>query len=123
MALVFGTKNAATFLGLKFEACYLLGVDRKCPQMSIPVQIYAEYPPGGGGGGGDFNQREPQGRSFRVSFAQFPHSLKVLSVSLIDAITKQELEHHKPNNPAILLTSQSRQRSSRLTFFLQTIRV
>ena len=26
--------------------------------------------------------------------------LKVLGVSLTDAITKQELEHHEPNNPA-----------------------
>ena len=40
MTLVFGTKNAVIFLDLKFEVCYFFGVDRKCSQMSIPVQIY-----------------------------------------------------------------------------------
>ena len=34
------------FWGLKFEACYFFGVDRKYPQLSIPVQIYAECPLG-----------------------------------------------------------------------------
>ena len=28
-------------LGLKFEACYFFWVDRKYPQMGIPVRIYA----------------------------------------------------------------------------------
>ena len=46
MTLVFGTKNAAIFLGFKFGACYFFVVDWKCPQLCIPVQIYAEYSPG-----------------------------------------------------------------------------
>ena len=45
MALLFGTKNAVIFLGLKSEACYFWGEDGKYPQLSIAVQIYAECLP------------------------------------------------------------------------------
>ena len=41
----FAIYDLLLLLGLKFEAV-ILGVDRKCPQMSIPVQIYAECPTG-----------------------------------------------------------------------------
>ena len=45
MTSVSGTKNAVIFLGLKFWSLLFFWVDGKYPQMSIPVQIYAECPP------------------------------------------------------------------------------
>ena len=50
MTLVFGTEIAVIFGRLNYVPYYFLGlksvVDRKYPQISIPVQIYAESPPG-----------------------------------------------------------------------------
>ena len=45
MISVSGTKNAVIFFGFEIWSLLFFWIDGKYPEMSIPVQIYAECPP------------------------------------------------------------------------------